>query len=261
MPTREIPKQVYAPPEAANSNDRGLYALLAGLAVVALLVVAVGAILAVNLLGGELRASQEPSPAVAQNPPAEEEEPEQETPPENTTEPEDGQLGVGDLMFAGGLVFMTIGALVSIGGTQSGVALIAPRSLYALSREGMVPAFLGKVHPRFATPVASIWLTGAIVVVLTITGTFAQLILLNVAARLYQCLMVCVSAAILRVRGGDSETSFRLPLGPTIPVVAALLCVVLLAQQSLFEILATIAALAVGLILYFLSRRAAREES
>jgi amino acid transporter len=167
----------------------------------------------------------------------------------------------GGIMFAGGLVFMTIGALVSIGGTQSGVALIAPRSLYALSREGMIPAFLGKVHPRFSTPVASIWLTGALVIVLATTGTFAQLILLNVAARLYQYLMVCVSAAILRVRGDDSETSFRLPLGPTIPIVAAILCVVLLTRQSLFEILALLIALAVGLILYFLSRRTAREGS
>ncbi len=157
-------------------------------------------------------------------------------------------------MFAGGLAFMTIGALVSIGGTQSGISLIAPRSLYALSREGMLPALLGKVHPRFATPVASIWLTGALVIVLAVTGTFTQLILLNVAARLYQYFMVCVYAAILRVRGDGSEAAFRLPLGPAIPVVAAILCVVLLAQQSLFELLATAAALAAGLALYFLSR-------
>jgi len=179
----------------------------------------------------------------------------------NLAEADSPLAAVGGLMFAGGLVFMTIGALVSIGGTQSGVALIAPRSLYALSREGMIPAFLGKVHPRFSTPAASIWLTGALVIVLAVTGTFAQLILLNVAARLYQYLMVCVSAAILRVRGDDSETSFRLPLGPAIPVVAATLCVVLLTQQSLFEILALLTALAVGLVLYFLSRRAPREES
>ncbi len=172
----------------------------------------------------------------------------------NLAEADSPLAAVGGIMFAGGLVFMTIGALVSIGGTQSGVALIAPRSLYALSREGMLPAFLGKVHPRFATPVASIWLTGALVIVLAATGTFAQLILLNVAARLYQYLMVCISAAILRVRGGDSEASFRLPLGPAIPIVAAILCVILLAQQSLFEILALLAALAVGLVLYFLSR-------
>lgn len=177
----------------------------------------------------------------------------------NLAEADSPLAAVGGVMFAGGLVFMTIGALVSIGGTQSGVALIAPRSLYALSREGMIPAFLGKVHPRFATPVASIWLTGALVVLLATTGTFAQLILLNVAARLYQYLMVCISAAILRVRGG-AETSFRLPLGPTIPLVAAFLCVVLLAQQTLFEILALLAALAVGLVLYFISRRSGTGE-
>ncbi len=72
----------------------------------------------------------------------------------------------GGAMFAGGLVLMTVGAMVSIFGTKSGVALISPRNLYALSREGMLPGFLGWVSPRYATPVVSIWITGTLVVIL-----------------------------------------------------------------------------------------------
>lgn len=49
----------------------------------------------------------------------------------------------GEAMFAGGLV-MTVGALFSIFGTQSGLALISPRNLYGLSREGMLPGVLGR---------------------------------------------------------------------------------------------------------------------
>lgn len=179
----------------------------------------------------------------------------------NLAEAETPLAAAGGLMFAGGLVLLTVGALISIGGTQSGVALVAPRSLYALSREGMLPDFLGRIHPRFATPVASIWLTGTIVIVLAVTGTFAQLILLNVAARLYQYFMVCVSAAILRVRGDDSGIPFQLPLGPAIPLLAAALCLLLLYQQPLVNLLAMVGALVVGLVLYFPSRRTGREES
>lgn len=160
----------------------------------------------------------------------------------------------GGAMFAGGLVLMTVGAIVSIFGTKSGVALISPRNLYALSREGMLPGFLGWVSPRYATPVVSIWITGTLVVILATTGTFTQLLLLNVAARLFQYLMVCVSVVVLRRRDPLAERPFRLPLGVTIPAVAAILCVALFTQQPLVNILVAIGALAVGLVLYALGR-------
>jgi amino acid transporter len=160
----------------------------------------------------------------------------------------------GEAMFAGGLTLMTVGALLSIFGTQSGLALISPRTLYGISREGMLPGVLGRVHPRFSTPVVSIWLTGALVVVLAVTGTFAQLILLNVAARLYQYLMVCVSVVILRFRDPEAERPLRLPLGMTIPTVAAVLCVLLLTQQPAVNLLSALGALAVGLVLYAVGR-------
>lgn len=162
---------------------------------------------------------------------------------------------VGGAMFAGGLTLMTVGALLSIGGTKSGVALISPRSLYALSREGMLPAFLGRVSGRFRTPVVSIWLTGALVAVIAVTGTFQQLLLLNVAARLYQYLMVALSVAVLRLRYPDAERPFRLPLGPAIPLIAAALCVLLFTRQPLVNLLAALGALVVGLVLYAVGRR------
>ena len=70
------------------------------------------------------------------------------------------------------------------------------------------------------------------------------LILLNVAAHLYQYLMVCVSVVILCLRDPEAERSFRLPLGVAIPAVAAVLCVLLLTQQQ--PAVNLLAALAVG---------------
>jgi amino acid transporter len=165
---------------------------------------------------------------------------------------------VGSAMFAGGLVLMTVGALVSIFGTQSGIALTAPRNLYALAREEMLPGFLSRVHPRLSTPVVATWVTGGLVVLLASTGTFQTLLLLNVAARLYQYLMVCLSAVILRIRQPGAERPFKLPFGPTIPAAAAVLCLVLLltGQESRNLIYALIA-LGAGLLLYLATRLAA----
>lgn len=169
---------------------------------------------------------------------------------------------VGSAMFAGGLALITIGALISIFGTQSGLALTAPRNLYALANEGMLPGFLARVHPRLATPVAATWVTGALVVALTLTGTFEALLLLNVAARLYQYLMVCLSAAILRFRRPEAERPFRLPLGPAIPASAAVLCLILLVTgQEAQNLLYALIALAVGLALYLVTRLFAKPQS
>ncbi len=162
---------------------------------------------------------------------------------------------VGEVMFAGGLVLLTVGALVSIFGTQSGVALISPRNLYSLSREGMLPAFLSRTSQRFSTPAVAICATGTLVVILAVSGTFTQLLLLNVAARLYQYFMVCLSVAILRYRQPDARRPFRLPLGITIPAVAAVLCIGLVTQQPPVNLLLALGALAVGLVLYLAGRQ------
>lgn len=160
----------------------------------------------------------------------------------------------GKVMFAGGATVITIGAVLSILGTKSGVALSSPRILYAMSYNRSLPAVFAKVWPRFQTPTVAIWTTGILVMILASTGTFQHLILLNVAARLYEYLMVCVAVLVLRFRAKDMERPFRLPFGILIPSVAAVLCVWLLVQEAGNQLLAALLALVVGLVLYGIGR-------
>lgn len=160
----------------------------------------------------------------------------------------------GAMMFAGGAIIMTIGAVLSILGTQSGVALTAPRVLYALSLgEGMPPVF-AKVWRPFQTPIVAIWTTGVIAVLLALSGTFTHLILLNVAARLYEYGMVCVAVIILRLRQGRTKKSVRLPLGITVPTLAGLLCLALLTRETATQLGAAGAALVFGLLIFAIGR-------
>ncbi|RIV26096.1 APC family permease [Alicyclobacillaceae bacterium I2511] len=163
---------------------------------------------------------------------------------------------VGRLMFAGGLTVMTLGAALSILGTQSGVALAAPRTLYALALDNTLPRFFAYTHRRRLTPVRAIWITGILAILLAVTGTFQHLLLLNVAARMYEYLMVCLSVIVLRIRPKTRTTSrpFRLPLGWTLPALASVLSLWLILQESLFQLEVALAALLVGLALHLLHR-------
>jgi len=164
-------------------------------------------------------------------------------------------------MFLGGATVMTIGAVLSILGTKSGVALTAPRILYALSLRRGLPGILAKISPRFQTPIVSIWVTGVIVIILSVTGTFEHLLMLNVAARLYEYLAVCVSVIVLRFRAKNELRSFRLPFGVAIPAIAAGLCIWLLSQETAGQLLLALAALAIGMVLYGISRRTQAKSS
>ncbi|MFN3388663.1 MAG: APC family permease [Allosphingosinicella sp.] len=84
---------------------------------------------------------------------------------------------------AGGIL-LTAAAIFSLLGNISGGITGTTRTTYAMARDGLLPAWLARVSPRFATPSASILLMGALIAVLALTGSFAWLAVVSVAARL-----------------------------------------------------------------------------
>lgn len=161
----------------------------------------------------------------------------------------------GRAMFVGGATVMTIGAILSILGTKSGVALTAPRILYALALRRGLPGMIARISPRFQTPIVSIWTTGIVVILLSVTGTFEHLLMLNVAARLYEYLAVCIAVIVLRFRAKSEKRTFRLPFGVAIPALASALCIWLLCQETASQLLVALGALLFGLVLHWISRR------
>ena len=53
-------------------------------------------------------------------------------------------------------LLLTIGAALSILGTNGNTVLAGPRYLYALALDGFGPRVLARVHPRFRTPAAAV---------------------------------------------------------------------------------------------------------
>jgi amino acid transporter len=165
-------------------------------------------------------------------------------------------LADGARVFLGGWGgwLLTLGAVISILGTNSNSILAGPRYLYALARDGFGPRYLASVHPRFRTPAAAILTQTAITLPLALSGTFVGLATLSVVARLIAYISTTVAVPVLRRRAGGAS-GFTLPGGSAIPAAAAGLSIALLASASWRQLAAAALALAVGAALYALRRR------
>jgi len=93
-------------------------------------------------------------------------------------------------------VIITLGALLSIAGTNSGTVLEGSRMLYALSLDRRAGA-VSYVHPKFRTPSVAIVIHVLVAMILSLAGSFAQMALLSTVARLTTYLAGCASLPFL----------------------------------------------------------------
>ena len=149
-----------------------------------------------------------------------------------------------------GVWLLTIGALVSILGTNNNTVLAGSRYLFALADSGFLPRRLARISPRFRTPWVALTLQTALALPLALTGTFTGLAALSVVARLSTYIGTAAAVPILRRQMPSAARTVRLPGGPAIPIAALAVCVWLLTATTTQNLIAAAAALAAGAIIY-----------
>lgn len=123
----------------------------------------------------------------------------------------------------------------------------APRALFAFARDGLLPARLATIHPRFRTPHVAIWVHAGLAAALALTGTFVQLAVLSTLATSALYLMVCAAAWRLQRRGIailGQPLSFRIL--PLLAVVGIASMLVLIGLAEWAEIAGLIAVVVVS---------------
>jgi APA family basic amino acid/polyamine antiporter len=149
---------------------------------------------------------------------------------------------------------LTVGAVLSILGTNGNTVLTGPRYLFALARDGYGPRWLAAVHPRFRTPAFAVVAQTVIALPLALSGSFTGLAALSVVARLASYLGTAAAVPILRRKLGTRPGAFRVPGGAAIPIAASLLCIVFAASATAGDLISAAVALVVGLVLWKLRR-------
>lgn len=147
-----------------------------------------------------------------------------------------------------GAIIVTVGALLSMAGTNSGTMLEGSRMLYALALDRRMGP-ISFVHPVFRTPTFAIAVHASFALALALAGSFRQLALLSAVARLATYLVTCLAVPRLR----KLNEGFRTP-GLVVPILGVLVSMVFVVSLDRWKLLAAAIALAVGAVIYFVSR-------
>lgn len=149
-----------------------------------------------------------------------------------------------------GGIIMVAGAAISVIGSLNGNMLAAPRLLFAMAERGQLPAPLAAVHQRYRTPHVAIVVTAAVMLAVSLSGSFLAGVAFSTLARLLSYGLTCAAIPVLRRRGVGTSPAFRVPGGGLIPAVALAWIGVLLATVSLVQWRDVALAIAFGALVF-----------
>lgn len=153
-----------------------------------------------------------------------------------------------------GATILLICAAVSCFGNITLDILCTPRSLFAGANDGVFPKFLGKVHPKFATPYLAIITYGMLIFIFSILGGFKQLAIMSSAIILIIYLTVILATVKLRTKKANEDTNtFKVPWLWLVASIGTVSIVWLLSSLGKWEILSTLIFIAAVCIIYFIT--------
>jgi APA family basic amino acid/polyamine antiporter len=136
--------------------------------------------------------------------------------------------------------------------------LSSARVALALSRDGYLPAFLSRIHPRLKTPVPAILISGALITLAAFSGDEVFLSYVSNFGYMFVVFFTNVSVILLRHKFPAHERPFRTPWYPVTPILGCLGIIIVEVFTELHALVVGIGLIAVGLIVYQLRRPVGR---
>jgi basic amino acid/polyamine antiporter, APA family len=148
-------------------------------------------------------------------------------------------------------LIIALGAVIAMGSVLLVFQLGQPRIFFSMSRDGLLPPVLAKVHPRYKTPYVGTILTGVFVAVFAAFANIAEVVDLTNIGTLFAFILVSAGVIFLRRTDPDRRRPFRVPWVPFTPLISIVACFYLMLQLPIVTWIRFGIWLAIGLVLYF----------
>ena len=109
-----------------------------------------------------------------------------------------------------------------------------------------------KKRDKKDVPYISVIVSGLLTALICLTGSFTTLLSISVVSRFAQYIPTCLSVIVFRKRG--MKSSFKIPFGPVVPILAVLISLYLLWNSDWKKILFGLGGLVIGAVFYFIMK-------
>ena len=154
------------------------------------------------------------------------------------------------LNWAAGII--SIGAIFATTSVLMVFQLGQPRIFFSMARDGLLPQWAAKIHPRFQTPHITTILTGVVVAVFACFTNITEVVELTNIGTLFAFVLVSIGILVLRKTDPQRHRPFRTPFIPWVPLLSVVFCLYLMIELPWITWVRFGVWLALGLVLYFL---------
>jgi basic amino acid/polyamine antiporter, APA family len=160
-------------------------------------------------------------------------------------------IGIDKTGVTWGSFLVKLGAIAGLSSTMVVMLLGQSRVFYSMSKDGLLPPWASKVHPKFRTPYVSSIFVGIFVAIFASVIPIAILGELVSIGTLLAFVIVCAGVWVLRRANPGLARPFRTPWVPFVPIMGILISLLMMVALPKDTWIRLFLWLIIGFVVYF----------